>query len=327
MSKDKRIVITGGGGFIGSMLAMRMAQDNEVTLFDSRFDNNAYALSGLKGNGRVRIVHGDILDKDAVRDVVRDAQIVIHTAAVLGVQKVLSNSIQTLRVNYEGTSNLLDAASSSSRCERVIAFSTSEVFGANAFRVAEDGDSLLTSIQDARWCYAISKLAAESLAFGYHREKGLPVVVVRPFNVFGPGRIGDYVVLRFVLNALRSKALSVHGEGTQIRAWCYIDDFCDGVLRCVDNERAVGQAFNIGNPRNTITIYDLAKRIVSLCGSKSEIVSQPINFKDIDVRVPDIAKARSTLGFNPRVEMDEGLTRTIAWIKEHLHLFAAGSAN
>ena len=312
-----KVLITGGGGFIGTALAERLADQNEVTLLDRNFERNSFAFSGLKGNKNIRLVKADILDMPRIESVARDAQVVIHTAAVLGVQEVIHNTSYTLDTNYIGTSNLLKAVSSSPHCRRVVYLSTSEIFGDNAFRAAENNQSVLASIQDTRWCYCIGKLAAEQLTFGYFREKGLPVVVIRPFNIFGPGRTGDHVVLRFILNALRNEDLEVYGDGAQIRAWCYIGDFCNAVLKCIEVEDAVGQAFNIGNPLNTLTIYDLAKRVVSLCGSKSKIAFKALDFMDIDIRVPNISKSRDVLGFAPGVELEEGLTKTIEWVKIH----------
>jgi nucleoside-diphosphate-sugar epimerase len=315
MITNKKVLITGGGGFIGTSLAERLVEDNDVILLDLNFDHNAFAFSHLKKKKNITIIKADILDSQAFAKVAQDAQIVVHTAAMVGVQEVIHNALYTLDVNYIGTSNLLKTVSRSSRCERLIFFSTSEVFGSNAFRIAEDGNSVLSSVQDIRWCYCISKLAAEHLALSYFRQKGLPVVVLRPFNVFGPKRQGDHVVLRFILRALKNEKLEVYGDGTQIRAWCYIDDLCDALLACMVNERAVGQAFNIGNPRNTLTVYDLAKRIISLCGSKSNILFKALDFADIDIRVPNTSKARDILGFVPKIEIEEGLSRTIEWVK------------
>lgn len=312
-----KILITGGAGFIGVALAERLVKDNQVVLLDTNFTHNAFAFSDLKNQKNVTRVEADILDVEKVAQVAKDAQIVVHMAAMVGVQEVLNNALYTLDVNYIGTSNLLKAVAQGSRCQRLVCFSTSEIYGSGAFGIAENGHTVLTSVQDIRWCYCISKLASEHLALSYYRQKGLPVVVVRPFNIFGPKRVGDHVVLRFILRALQGEDLEVYGDGTQVRAWCYIDDFCRALLRCLEVDGAVGQAFNIGNPRNTITIYELAKKIISLCGSKSRVVFKEINFTDIDIRVPNTLKAREILGFVPEVELEEGLARTIDWVKAH----------
>jgi nucleoside-diphosphate-sugar epimerase len=313
-----RILITGGAGFIGTALAERLIDNNELVLLDTNFDHNAFAFSKLKKHKNIEMTNVDILDASKIREATKDAEIVVHLAARLGVHEVIRNASYTLDVNYIGTSNLLKAVSQSSSCKRFVFFSTSEIFGANAFHAVENGSSILHSIQDARWCYCLSKLAAEHLAFSYFREKSLPVVVIRPFNIFGPRRIGENVTRKFIVNALQNKDLTVYGDGTQIRAWCYIDDFCDAVLKSIEVKDAIGEAFNIGNPKNTVTAYELARRTIRLCNSKSQIVFEKPDFTDIDVRVPNIAKARDILGFVPKIDLDEGLSRTIQWFRTHL---------
>ena len=314
-----RILITGGAGFIGTRLAEKLVKDNnEIILLDMDFEHNALAFSDLRHNKNVSLVKADILDLQEVGKAAKDAEAVIHLAAMVGVQEVIHNALYTLDVNYIGTSNLLKAVSHSSHCQRLIYFSTSEIFGDNALGIAEDGNSVFSSVQNVRWCYCISKLAAEHLALSYYRQKKLPVVVVRPFNIFGPKRVGDYVVLRFILKALSGEDLEVYGDGTQIRAWCYIDDFCNAILQCMKSEKAIGQTFNLGNPHNTLTIYELAKKIIFLCGSKSRISFKRLDFKDIDIRMPDISKARDILRFEPRGEIEEGLLKTIEWVKENV---------
>jgi nucleoside-diphosphate-sugar epimerase len=313
-----RVLITGGAGFIGTALAERLVDNNEVVLLDTNFDHNAFVFSKLKGHKNIETVNIDILDASKIREITKDAQIVVHMAARLGVHEVIRNAAYTLDVNYIGTSNLLKAVSLNSSCKRFIFFSTSEIFGSNAFHAVENGSSILHSIQDARWCYCLSKLAAEHLAFSYCREKGLPVVVIRPFNIFGPRRIGENVTRKFILNALQNKDLTVYGDGTQIRAWCYIDDFCEAVLKSIEVKGAIGEAFNIGNPKNTVTAYELAQKIIRLCNSKSQITFEKPDFIDIDIRVPNIAKAKDILGFVPKIDLDDGLSRTIEWFKGHL---------
>lgn len=320
------VLITGGAGFVGVSLAKRLMDDNEITLLDINIDQNAYAFSGLQGNDHIKTVEADILDLPVVNKAIENAEVIIHTAAMVGVQEVLNDALYTLDVNYIGTSNLLKAASTSPDCKRIIVFSTSEIFGSGAFGVAEDGNTILSSVQDVRWCYCISKLAAEHLALSYYRQQNLPVVVVRPFNIFGPGRVGDHVVLRFIQRALKNENLEVYGDGTQIRAWCYISDFCDAILKCIENPSAVGQAFNIGNPLNTLTIYELAKRIIDLCDSNSKIVLKELDFVDIDVRVPNTAKARDILSYKPKVDLEEGLTNNIEWVKANIDALIAQSA-
>jgi len=317
MIKDKKVLITGGGGFLGVSLAERLVKDNQVVLLDTNFEKNTFAYSSLKGNKNIELAQVDILNAPEVSRNAQDAQIVVHMAAMVGVQEVLSNALYTLDVNYIGTSNLLKAVAQNPDCQRVVCFSTSEVFGAGAFGIAEDGNTVLSSVQDVRWCYCISKLASEHLALSYYRQKNVPSVVIRPFNIFGPKRVGDHVVLRFILKALKNEDLEVYGDGTQIRAWCYVDDFIDALVRCLEVKEAVGQAFNIGNARNTLTIYELARKIIALCNSKSKIIFKALDFTDIDIRVPNIDKARKLLGYEPQIDLEEGLSRTIDWIRQN----------
>ncbi len=314
MIRGKRILITGGNGFIGAALATRLSPHNDVTLLDLSF-------SGDNDLSQARRVVADITDENALIGIARGNQIIIHTAAKIGVKEVIGDALATLHTNYTGTANLLRASLLNPYCERVISFSTSEVFGANSSNVAENSTSIFPSIQDARWCYGAGKLAAEHLAFGYYRQHGLPIVIVRPFNVFGEGRVGDYAMLNLILRALHGDDLAIYGNGTQIRAWCHIDDFCFAIIRCMESEKAIGQAFNIGNPHNTVTVYDLAQRVIRACGSMSRITFVPLNFTDIELRIPDISKAKSILGFNPGVGLDEGLERTVNWARKNIAVF------
>lgn len=317
MIRGKAVLITGGGGFIGVSLAERLAEHNQVVLFDRDFVHNAWSYTNLQGHPNISLVEGDILDAHRVAQVAMDAQIVIHAAAVVGVQAVLHDAVHTMEVNLLGTSHLLKAVKTA-RCERFLFLSTSEIYGLQALHVREEAPVFLPHTADARWTYTVSKIAGEHLVMAYHRQMGLPVVIARPFNIFGPRRVGDYAILRFILQALRGQALEVYGDGTQVRAWCYIDDLCDGLLRCLETPEAVGLVFNLGNPGNAISVYELAKAIVRLAGSSSPITFCPLPFSDIVVRIPDISRAASLLGFTPKVNLEEGLLKTIIWVREHV---------
>jgi len=295
MIKGKRVLITGGKGFIGSALAERLTPDNDVVCFDLSTGSN-------------------ILNKEQLMSSVIKSQVVIHTAARVGVDKVLEDTIGTLQVNYTGTDNLLRSVLLVG-CERIISFSTSEIFGVGSDKVGEHGTPTFPDATDPRWCYGIGKLAAEHLALGYYKQYGLPITIVRPFNVFGEDRTGDYALLRFIQSALKGEDLVVYGDGSQVRAWCHIDDFCDGVLAMLGTEAAIGKAFNIGNPVNVISVKDLAGEVIRLCQSRSKIMFKPLPFTDIDIRIPDITLARNVLGFKPKIGLEEGLRRTIEWVR------------
>ena len=157
--------------------------------------------------------------------------------------------------------------------------------------------STIGSVGEARWTYAVSKLAGEHMAHAYHDELGLPTVTVRPFNVYGPGQIGGGAIRAFIEAALAGDDLTVHGDGSQIRAWCYVDDMVEACSLCLERPEAVGQSFNIGNPRSAVTIFDLAQRIKRLTGCPGEIVFAPLDYVDVELRIPNVEKARELLGF------------------------------
>jgi UDP-glucose 4-epimerase len=243
----------------------------------------------------------------------------VHAAAIAGVDTVLESPVRTMRVNVIGTYNALEAAlATRDTIERVVEFSTSEVFGQHAFNVQEGHVTTIGSVGEARWTYAVSKLAGEHMAHAYHEELGLPTVSVRPFNVYGPGQIGGGAIRAFIEAALGGRDLTIHGDGSQIRAWLYVDDMVEGLLLALEHPNAVGESFNVGNARSAVTIYDLAQRIKRLTGCPGSIVFQPLHYTDVELRIPNVAKARELLGYEAKVELDEGLERTIAWYRQSL---------
>jgi len=320
--EGKRVFVTGGAGFIGTTLARELVERNEVVAFDN-LHRDALAATGLADHPNFTLVQGDVLDADAVREAARGATHIVHCAAIAGVDTVLESPVRTMRVNVIGTYNVLEAAlATGTTVERFVDFSTSEVFGTHAFRVQEGQVSTIGSVGEARWTYAVSKLAGEHMAHAYHDELGLPTVTVHPFNVYGPGQIGGGAIRAFIETALRGNELTIHGDGSQIRAWCYVTDMVSGVLACLERPEAVGQAFNIGNPRSAVTIYDLAQRIKRLMHYDGEIVFQPLHYADVELRIPNVEKARELLHWEPEVELDDGLQKTIAWYRERLPVSA-----
>ena len=191
-----------------------------------------------------------------------------------------------------------------------------------SFLAAEHGKSLKNIVAcnecEARWTYAISKLAGEHLSHSYHKEFDLPVVSIRPFNIYGAGQVGEGAIHIFVRRALKNEDIEVHDEGDQIRSWCFIDDIVDAILLCLEKKESIGHVFNIGNPRGTITIFSLAQKVVEICKSKSRIVFLPKPYVDVELRIPSIEKAKKILGFEPKIELDEGIRRTSDWYKQIL---------
>jgi UDP-glucuronate decarboxylase len=312
--ENKKILLTGGAGFIGSQIARRLVSKNEIVIFDN-LHRNALAYTDLAESGNVRVIEGDVLNAEQLKEATRGCDILVHLAAIAGVDTVMSMPTLTMKVNLLGTFNALEAAVEA-EVERFIDFSTSEVFGSHVYMGEEHDATTLGVVGESRWTYAVSKLAAEHMTHAYHKEYGLPAVTVRPFNVYGPQQVGIGAIHTFVVEALKGNDIEIHGEGTQIRAWCYVDDMVDGVMLCLEKDEAVGHVFNIGNPRATVTVANLAHLVKRLCKSDSELVYSQRDYVDVELRIPSIKKAMNMLGFWPRVDLEEGLERTIEWYRE-----------
>jgi UDP-glucose 4-epimerase len=309
-------VLTGGAGFIGTTLSRRIIDDNEIVVLDN-LHRDALAATDLATHPNLAFVHADVLDADAVRETVQGATHVVHLAAIAGVDTVLESPVRTMRVNLIGTYNVLEAAyATHATLERLVDFSTSEVFGRHAYKVEEVHETAQGSVGEARWTYAVSKLAGEHLAHAYYDEFGLPTCSIRPFNVYGPGQIGGGAIRAFIETILAGDDIVIHGDGSQIRAWCYVDDLVDALLLVLERPEAVGEVYNVGNPRSVVTVFDLAFRIRRLMGATNEIAFRPLHYTDVEMRIPNIDKARRELGWEPRVDLDEGLAKTIAWYRE-----------
>ena len=312
----KRIGITGGAGFIGSHLVERLIADNEVVVYDN-LDRNALQFAHVDGHKHFHFVQGDVLDAEATRKALDGCQVVIHCAAIAGVYTVIKSSIRTMEVNFLGTHSVVQAALHA-KVERFVDFSTSEVYGAFIHNAKENEPTALGSVGEARWVYAASKLASEHYSYAHYLESGLPLAIVRPFNVFGPRQVGDGAIRGIVMQALKHEPVVLYNDGTQIRAWCFIDDFVHGVLACAEKPEAVGQVFNLGNPQGTITNLELTRMILRLADSRSDITFKPHPGTEIELRVPSIHKAAALLGYAPRVGLEEGIRRTIAWYAANL---------
>jgi UDP-glucose 4-epimerase len=317
MLEGSTILITGGAGFIGTALARRLIDKNHVRIFDN-LRRNALRGSDIEHHPNLELVVGDVRDDAAVRAAMLGAHYVVHMASIAGVDTVRQNPVLTMEVSLQGTMNALKAAHDAGGIRRFIDFSTSEVFGSYAFRVREADVTSLGAVGEARWTYAVSKLATEHLAHNYFSQYQLPTCSIRPFNIYGPGQVGEGAIHAFVTRALRGEPLSIHNDGDQIRAWCYIDDIVDAVELALVRDGAVGQAFNVGNPRSTVTIYHLARMIIEAARSRSEIRFVKWDFTDVELRVPDVKKAEERLGFRARVDLDVGLARTIEWYQRTL---------
>jgi UDP-glucose 4-epimerase len=313
----RRLLLTGGAGFIGSHLAERVLPHNQVVVLDT-LRRNALGIAGLDRHPNLTLVQGDVTDPATVKRAMEGCDAVVHLASIAGVDTVLKNPVLTMRVSMVGTMNVLEAAQELGGIKRLIDFSTSEVFGRYAFNVTEWDATTLGAVGEARWTYAVAKLATEHLAMNYWKQYGLPTCSIRPFNIYGPRQVGEGAVHHFIVRALKGEPLHIHNDGAQIRAWCYVDDIVDGILLALTDEAAVGHAFNIGNPRSTLTIHNLAREILRLSSSGSRIEFVQREQADVELRIPNIQKAKELLGYAPQVDLEEGLLRTVYWYRHHL---------
>lgn len=314
---NRTIVITGGTGFIGSALARELSQDNEVICLD--LPDAIERAEQHRSLGTAKTVVADVTDKDVLRDVIPPhTHMILHLAAMVGVKRVTANPLRTVEVNMVGTANVLEVATQGSRLEqleRVVVFSTSEVFGGEAAGATETDLASIRPCQHSRWSYAASKLCAEHLAMAYHRELDLPAVVVRPFNIFGPQQVVPSAMHVFTRQAVSEVPITVYGDGCQVRAWCHVDDIVRGVMLCLDSPEAVGRSFNVGNPERPVSTLELAQLIKETAGSDSPIEHKERDPGDIAVRIPDISRAEALLGYTPQVSLTDGIEETLAWHK------------
>ncbi|RME37821.1 MAG: NAD-dependent epimerase/dehydratase family protein, partial [Thermoflexia bacterium] len=273
---------------------------------------------------RFRFIQDSILNEAVLEPLIRQADLVFHLAAVVGVKYVVEDPLRAIRVNVRGTENVLDLAFRYG--VRTVIASSSEVYGKSTqVPLREDDDRLLGPTTVPRWSYADAKAIDEYVALAYAR-KGLPVAVVRYFNAYGPRldpRGYGSVVARFFTQALRGEPLTIYGDGRQTRCFTYVADTVRGTILAGTKPEAAGQVFNIGSDRE-ITIADLAQQILALTGSSSGVIFVPYvfaygpDFEEARRRVPDVRRAREVLGFEAKVPLEEGLRRTLEWFRREV---------
>jgi len=313
-----RVLITGGAGFVGSHLAEALLErGDEVFALDNLSTGSIENITHLKSHPKFHYTIDSVTNEPLLAELIDRCDVVVHLAAAVGVKLIVEAPVHTIETNVHGTEVVLKHANKKKKL--VLIASTSEVYGKSAnvpFR--EDADLVLGPSDKHRWAYACSKLIDEFLALAYWKERKLPIIIVRLFNTVGPRQTGQYgmVIPSFVQQALAGRPITVFGDGTQSRSFTYVGDVVRAMVALIDEPRAVGQVFNIGNGRE-ISIADLAERIRALTGSRSEIVRIPYDeayeagFEDMPRRVPDISKVQALVGYSPTVELDEILARVI----------------
>jgi UDP-glucose 4-epimerase len=318
-----RVLITGGAGFVGSHLSEALLErGDDVFILDDLSTGSIENVVHLKTNPRFHYTIDTVANEPVLAELIDRCDIVMHLAAAVGVKLIVEQPVHTIETNVHGTEVVLKHANKKKKL--VLIASTSEVYGKSAdvpFR--EDADLVLGPTSKHRWAYACSKMIDEFLALAYWKERKLPVIVVRLFNTVGPRQTGQYgmVIPNFVRQALAGQPITVFGDGTQSRSFTYVGDVVKAMVALIDEPRAVGQVFNIGNGHE-ISIGDLAAKVKQMTGSSSEIVTVPYEkayeagFEDMPRRVPDISRIKSLVGYAPTVELDETLRRVIEHFRQ-----------
>ena len=305
-----KYLVTGGAGFIGSHLCERLISRGEQAII---LDN--YSTSSISNIGgfqqKVKVVEGNILNKSLVDELVAESDYVVHLAAALGVLNIVNKPLDSLRTNLQGTEVVLEAANKHNK--PILIASTSEIYGKNdKLPLNEEDDRIIGHPLKSRWSYSEAKAVDESLAYFYYLENKLPIRIVRLFNTVGPRQVGHYgmVLPRFVSAAIKNEPLQVYGTGEQIRCFCHVEDAVRALLQVMDSDKSIGEVFNIGNNQQ-ISILELAKRVIQITDSKSEIIkipyteAYPDGFEDMQRRVPDISKIKNVLGWSPQIGLDQ----------------------
>ena len=305
-----RVFITGGAGFIGSHLADHYVDaGHEVTILDNFSTGSKINIAHLEG--KVTTVDGDIRNIELVQSLTKDADLVLHMAAALGVNTILESPLESMSTNITGSEVVLNAAAKFNK--RIIIASTSEIYGKNPKQpLSEIDDRVVGAPQKIRWTYSDAKAIEEAMAFALHQEKNLPVTTVRLFNTVGPRQTGRYgmVVPRFVHAAMKNEPITIYGDGTQSRVFCHVADAVQAIATMAATDSTIGDVYNVGGT-GEVTIKQLAEQVVTLTGSSSEITytpysdAYPAGFEDIQRRVPDISKVKSAINWTPTKDLQQ----------------------
>ena len=315
-----RILITGGAGFIGSHLSdLLLSQGHDVAVIDDLSTGSMENIREAKENPRFQYFVDTIFNKPLLAELIDDAEVVFHLAAAVGVFNIVESPVRTIETNVGGSELVLELAAKKKK--RVLIASTSEVYGKSTkFPFSEEDDLVLGPTTKGRWSYACSKAIDEFLALAYHRERRLPVTIVRLFNTVGPRQTGRYgmVLPTFVMQALCGEPLTIFGEGKQSRCFTHVGDIIKGLVQCVSCNATVGQVFNLGNTEE-VTMNALAQKVIEATGSTSTIKylsydeAYGAGFEDMQRRVPDISKAGLWFGYVPTQSLDDIIRSVVAY--------------
>lgn len=304
----KKVLITGGAGFIGTALARNLAAKGlEIKIFDLDFQSHLSLYEKIGNYPNIERVRGSVLDSTALCNAARGCDYVVHLAAMLGVKRTEAKRMECLDINILGTINVLEACLKE-KVEKILFSSSSEVYGeVSGAPVKEDSQKHPVSV------YGVTKLAGEEYMRAYAERYGLKYAITRFFNVYGPGQVAEFVMPRFIKNVLENKPPIIYGDGSQIRAFCFVEDAVEGAAKALLSAAGDNQIFNIGNDTEPIVMKDLAKKIITLSSTKLEPEFLPMAESDrkpereILRRIPCIDKARDILKYEPQFSLDQGI--------------------
>jgi len=319
-----KVLVTGGAGFIGSFLAQYYEKSGEtVTILDNFTTGSLQNLDAIDFKGIS--VRGDIRDSHLVDELVRESDLVIHMAAALGVSNIMNSTMESISVNITGSEIVLKAASKHNK--RLLIASTSEIYGKNPKQpLSEEDDRVVGTPQNIRWSYSDAKAIEEAMARTLNINNGLEVTTIRFFNTVGPRQTGRYgmVIPKLVRSAIKNEDLLVHGDGSQSRVFCHVEDAISAVTQLVETKKSIGEVYNVGGI-GEVTIIELAKRIILRSKSNSKIKFipykevYPVGFEDMQRRVPDISKISSFIGWKPLRDLDQIIDDVIEYQSWVLH--------
>lgn len=322
--KPLKVLVTGGAGFIGSHLVEKLlSEGHTVSVIDDFSTGRLENLDAIINHKRFSLVTESVLHRETMKKLIQKVDIIYHLAASVGVKYVIDNPLRSMEINIKGTETVLELANQLGN-KLVILASTSEVYGKNdSVPLHEDDDRILGSTYISRWGYSDSKAIDELLALAYYREKKLPVIITRFFNICGPRQVGEYgmVLPRFVKQALANQPITVYGTGNQSRCFCYVGDIVETLVRLPFIPKAQGEVFNMGNNQE-IKIKELAKLVIKLAKSSSRVhyityeKAYAKGFEDMQRRVPDITKIKRVTGFRPKVNQTELIKIVIEYFQK-----------
>jgi nucleoside-diphosphate-sugar epimerase len=317
MISNEKIFISGGAGFIGSALAKYfLEKGNTVIIYDSFLRNTLEFYPEINDHHNLTKVVGDIRDKQKLKESIQESTYIFHLAAIAGVSKYFTIPAEVMEVNIIGTYNIFDAAKEMKYLKAIFDFSTSEIYGSDCFNASEEGDIKMENISNRRWTYATSKIASEMFGMSYLWQFNVPFIGIRPFNIYGPGQVGEGAISYLINNAIKGEEMTLTDDGSQARTFCYIDDFILGIEKILNNiDDCIGQSFNIGTTNEIISVFSIAKLIQEICEVELKINYKGHAGEDVLVRSPNIDKIKR-LGYKPKFTLREGLIKTYQWYKD-----------